>query len=244
MKDWYKEWFSSDLYLAVYRHRNEEDAKKIINLIKDTIQLQDSAKILDAACGAGRHANYLLSLGYDVSGFDLSRTLLKIAVEEAKEKGLSHKYICSDIRNTCFKSKFDLIVNLFTSFGYFETDEENFRFIYSAYKMLNEKGFYVLDYLNEVYVKDNLVGFSEKEILDKRLTERREIRGSRVYKEIILSDGENEEKYFESVQLYSREIIDEVFNKAGYRIKYIFGDYSGSVFNTKDSPRLILILQK
>lgn len=244
MNEWFKDWFSSELYLSVYKHRDDADAKKIIDLIRAETNLQMGSKVLDAACGAGRHANYMQSLGYDVTGFDLSKTLLRYAVEEAKVSGLAKNYLCSDIRNVPLKTKYDLIVNLFTSFGYFETDEENFRFIETAYDLLNEQGFYVLDYLNEKYVKENLVESSEKKINEQKIIEKRMISGERVIKEIIIFDKGKEIPYLESVRLYSSEYLEKKFRDIGFKIKNIFGNYDGNSFDKNISPRLIFILQK
>ncbi|KAF0153637.1 MAG: SAM-dependent methyltransferase [Ignavibacteria bacterium] len=244
MKDWYKDWFSSELYLAVYNHRNDDDAEKLCRLILSSADLQKGAKILDAACGAGRHANRFSLLGFNVAGFDLSMTLLTEAVNTAKEKKLSTKFFCGDIRNVPLKSSFDLIVNLFTSFGYFESDEENFSFVKQSYSLLNKKGFYVLDYLNEKTLRKNLVAQSEKEVNGKRIIERREISGNRVVKEINVLCKNQNHKFFESVRLYSKDEIVEKAKSFGFVVQRIFGDYLGGEFDENSSNRLITVFRK
>ncbi|MEW6652883.1 MAG: class I SAM-dependent methyltransferase, partial [Bacteroidota bacterium] len=241
MNDWYKEWFSSELYLSVYSHRNDEDAEKLCRLILSSAYLPKGAKILDAACGAGRHSNRFSLLGFDVAGFDLSRTLLKKAVKSAKEKNLNTKFLCSDLRNVPLKNNFDLIVNLFTSFGYFESDEENFSFVKQAYSLLNEKGFYILDYLNEKTLRKNLVKQSERDISGNRVIERRRISGSRVIKEINVFNKEQNLKFFESVRLYSKDEILEKAKGFGFFIHKIYGDYNGGEFSENNSHRLIMV---
>ncbi|MFA7419866.1 MAG: class I SAM-dependent methyltransferase [Melioribacteraceae bacterium] len=244
MKEWYKDWFSSELYLSVYQHRNDEDAKQLCDLILSSTNLVKGAKILDAACGAGRHANIFSELGFDVVGFDLSKTLLRIAVESCKQKLLSTKFFCSDIRNVPLNTKFSLIVNLFTSFGYFNTDGENFRFIKQAYNLLDSGGYYVLDYLNEKLLRKNLVAESEKEINGGKIFEKREISNNRVVKEIKVLSGGEEIKFYESVALYSKEEILSTCSYLGFECFNIFGDYAGSKFDELKSNRLILVMQK
>lgn len=243
VSQWYKDWFASKDYLEVYKHRNFEDADSAINLILDNIQLSKDSKILDAACGAGRHSIILRKLGYQVVGFDLSKTLLKVAKEDSIEENLKIDLINADIRTFCSKIEFDLIINLFTSFGYFESDEENFAFVKHSYKFLTLGGYYVLDFLNKDYVIDFLIPFSEKKVGNKIITEERIIKDGRVKKRIAIKDDSEENVFEESVRLYCEKEIIQGFGEVGYEKFAQFGDYYGNPF-TKDSERLIIIFQK
>ncbi|MBK8947058.1 MAG: class I SAM-dependent methyltransferase [Ignavibacteriae bacterium] len=144
--EWFKDWFSSKYYLDVYNHRNEKDADEIVNLILSQINLKENSNILDAACGVGRHAVKFAEKKFNVTAFDLSTNLLYIGINCAKERNLNINFLVSDLRNFYINRKFDLVANLFTSFGYFETDEENFKFVENSYKLLNSNGYYVLDF--------------------------------------------------------------------------------------------------
>ncbi|MCX7797376.1 MAG: class I SAM-dependent methyltransferase [Melioribacter sp.] len=244
MHNWYKEWFDSPDYLRVYNHRDFLDAQKLSNLILSFTKIPKTAKILDAACGAGRHAIYLSLCGYNVFGFDLSRNLLLQAKKESFEKNANLKLIQADIREICFKKVFDMILNLFTSFGYFETDEENFSFIRKSYCFLKDNGYYVLDYFNKSFLEQNLLPYSEKLVENIKVIEKRKIENNRVVKEIILIKNNLVERFYESVKLYSIEKIIEEFERAKFRVLKIFGDYDGSDYNEKESPRLIIVFQK
>ncbi|MCP5062816.1 MAG: class I SAM-dependent methyltransferase [Ignavibacteriae bacterium] len=243
-KEWFEDWFSSKEYLEVYKHRNSEDAERLLELILNNISIEPDAKILDAACGAGRHSIYLAEKDFNVTGFDLSSTLLKIANENSKHLKLDINFINSDIRQFSSKTNFDLIVNLFTSFGYFDSDEENFAFPSNAFDILNESGYFVLDFLNKNYVIKTLVPESEKRIGDKIITEKRKIENSRVVKTIIINEDSKISEYFESVKLYSSEVILDKFSEIGFKIKSIFGSYSGNDFVENKSERFIVIFQK
>ena len=155
IKEWYKDWFSSKDYLDVYRHRNSEDTERLVNLILSKVALNPNAKVLDAACGAGRHAIKFAEKGFKVTAFDLSKTLLQIGIDEAGSRNVSIDFQNSDIRTFSSNLKFDLVLSLFTSFGYFESDDENFIFPQNAYYMLNNNGYYILDYFNNNYVYYN-----------------------------------------------------------------------------------------
>lgn len=244
MENWFKEWFSSEEYLNVYQHRNEADATKLLELILKQTKLTKQNSILDAACGEGRHSIYLSSKGYNVFGFDLSKTLLWKAKENAIKRAVENNFVCADLRNICFNKKFDLIINLFTSFGYFQSDEENFKFINTAYCLLNNKGFYILDFLNKNYLLANLTPESEKLIDGKKIIEKRKVVNGRIIKEIHIINGFNEQKFIESVRLYSKTEIDKEFEKIGFTLVSVFGDYDGSIFDEQNSSRLIFFFKK
>jgi len=243
-KEWYKDWFSSEEYNFVYSHRNFDDAKQIIDLIISTLGLKKTDYLLDAPCGTGRHLIYLISLGYNVVGFDLSFPFLIKAKKIVLDNGFTPLLFRGDIRNFCLKKKFDCILNLFTSFGYFFSDDENFQFPINSLNLLNQGGYFVLDYINKEFLINNLVPNSVKEYNGITVIEKREIKDDRVIKTINLIKGNESKTYYESVKLYSKDIILERFMRIGYSLAYIFGDYKGNKFNEKDSERLIMIFRK
>ncbi len=242
MTEWFKKWFSSNEYLSVYSHRNEDDAKNIINLILGKIPEKDNLSILDAACGAGRHSILLAGLGHNVTAFDLSKTLLKIGKVNASELRKPVNFVCSDIRNVAFNTSFDLVLNMFTSFGYFDTDEENFMFYKDIKNCLNKKGIIVLDYLNEYYLRRNLVPVSVKTISGRQIEESRSIRNNKVVKDIVIRHNGAIHKFCESVKLYTYESLVKNFEVLGYHVETAIGDYKGRVFDKETSKRVILFL--
>ncbi|MGD8781508.1 MAG: methyltransferase domain-containing protein [Ignavibacteria bacterium] len=244
MNNWYKEWFASDEYLELYKHRDGKDASKIIELILASISIPPNALILDSACGAGRHSIYLAERGYNVVGFDLSENLLNVARANSIEKKLLINYVRGDKRNIYFKRKFNLIVNLFTSFGYFQSDKENFAFINNSLNFLLDGSFFVIDYFNKNYLVENIVSETKRNRNGKTLIEKRFIENDRVIKEIIIKGKKSSRKFVESVKLYKYSIIVEHLQKIGYKINCIYGDYEGNSFEKNKSERLILICQK
>jgi len=244
MENWFKEWFSSEEYLDVYQHRNDDDAAKFLELILDQCNLSFDNSVLDAACGAGRHSILLASKGYNVVGFDLSKTLLLKAKETAKLKLTKTNFVRADLRNVWFNKKFDLVLNLFTSFGYFDNDEENFEFIRTAYSLLNKNGIYVLDYFNKNYLVNNLTSESERNLNGKKIIERRKIVNNRIIKEILIADKNKENRFVESVRLYSKNEIISEFSRIGFNLIKTFGDYEGNSFDENTSTRIILFFQK
>lgn len=244
MAEWFESWFNTDEYLNVYRHRNQKEAAQLVRLILDNVALPKNVKILDLACGAGRHSILFAEKGFDVTAVDLSDTLLKVAVEHAKGLDLKIRFLKSDLRGLELDDRYDLIANLFTSFGYFQTDEENIGVLEKSFRLLNKDGFFILDFLNKNYVLDNLVKHSEEKIEESTLIQEREIQGGRVVKKIIICKNNHQEEYFESVRLFSSDELIEVFKRKGLAIKKTFGDFNGNSFDKHKSPRIIIIAQK
>lgn len=241
--DWFKTWFASEDYLKVYNHRDSKDAQNLAALIINSTAPAQGDFILDAACGAGRHGIHFASAGFRVIGFDLSKSLLLKANEEAMNLGVKLELIQADIRNICFRENFFLILNLFTSFGYFETDEENFLFVKHSTGFLKGGGFYVLDYFNKHYLEMNLVPESRKIVDNIKVVEKRKIENGRVIKKIELTKGSESKIFYESVRLYDWKFVVDKFSEYGFKIFKMFGGYNGADFNENTSPRLLVIFQ-
>jgi len=186
----------------------------------------------------------LAEKGYEVFGFDLSKNLLSLAKQSSNDLKLKLKFFNADLRNVCLNLKFDAVFNLFTSFGYFESDDENFRFFENAYQMLNDGGYFIFDYLNKNFLVDNIKSESIRNVGNITIIEKRTIRNSRVIKNIIIDSVNGKKKFFESVKLYNSTEIIERFELIGYKLENKFGDYFGNKFDKKKSERLILIFNK
>ena len=120
MTEWFEQWFGEE-YHALYPHRDDEDARRAVALIRRVVTWGPQDRILDLACGPGRHAAELERLGGQVVGFDLSRAMLRRARERTRAA-----LIRGDMRALPFRDgSFALAVNLFTSFGYFLDDGEH-----------------------------------------------------------------------------------------------------------------------
>lgn len=244
MSEWFKDWFDSSEYLNVYSHRDHTDAKNLLDLIKNNYNFKKGSKVLDAACGKGRFSNLFAKNGFDVTSFDLSMQLLRIAQRKSNQNNLNAKYFRSDIRNVPLKGSFNLVLNMFTSFGYFTNDNENFLFIRKSHELLNEKGYFIFDYLNKDFVINNLLPISHKTIGNKRIIEERKINNNRVEKKIIIESLSERKTFQESVLMYSPDEIIDGFNSCGFKVDKIFGDYIGSNFNSINSERLLIFFAK
>ncbi len=244
MENWYKTWFASDEYPEVYSHRDTGDALLLTELILKETRLNKNLYILDAACGNGRYSNLLSFRGYKIAGFDLSLPLLRTAKSDSDSEGASSLFVNADIRRPCFKIKFGAVLNLFTSFGYFESDFENFKFINDSVSFLDDEGCFIFDYFNADFIKSNLISESFRKTYDSRIRELREIKNDRIIKKIIIEKDGFVKEFIESVRLYDNEEILEGFSKAGYKAEKLFGNYHGKKFRRDESQRFIGFFRK
>lgn len=243
MSPWFKKWFESPDYLTVYSHRDENDADRLTKLILDNVTLPPGSKILDAGCGAGRHVLKFSEAGFKTFGFDLSINLLKQAKQNLIKNGKEVNLFRSDVREAYVKKEFNMVLNLFTSFGYFDSDEENFLFIKNAVNFLLPEGYYVLDYFNKDYLENNLVKESEREVGKYIVKEERKIVEDRIVKHIVIRYNGTKKEFKESVKIYEPSTLIEIFSESGYTLHKLFGNYDGDDFNGLKSERFIAIFK-
>ena len=239
-KDWFVDWFNTTYYHTLYQHRDESEACRFIDNLCAHLKINQGAKILDLACGKGRHAIHLAKKGYQTTGVDLAEE----SIHKAKENAVVNvSFDVHDMRNTYIKNGFDYVFNLFTSFGYFENQNENIEVLKAAAENLNAKGVFVLDFLNIKKVIPNLVP-SETKVLDGiKFDIKRTFNGKHIIKDIRVNDTEQEYHFQERVSAFDLIAIQEMAASAGLQIVDVFGDYDLNEFDAPNSDRLILIMR-
>jgi ubiquinone/menaquinone biosynthesis C-methylase UbiE len=234
---WYQESFGND-YLIVYKHRDLQGAYHEVKKMIDWLGLKQGAEVLDLCCGMGRHSMALAEFGYDVTGVDLSEVLLNEAVKLDAGKQVS--WLRGDMREVPLDRQYDAVVNLFTSFGYFDEDEQNEKVLHEVHRLLKEGGRFIIDFLNPVYVQSNLVPQSERREEDLLIREARTIEDGCVRKRIVISQkGTADRQYLEQVKLYDRTTFEAMLLKAGLHIDHVYGEYDGQAYDAEASSRLI-----
>lgn len=239
---WYEKSFGSD-YLTLYSHRDEKEAVKDISNIVNLLALQPNMRILDLACGTGRHLSVLKNLGFGhLTGLDLSSALLEVAKSNINA---SVELVYADMRRIPYADHFDVILSLFTSFGYFWRDAENIEVLAGVIKALNDGGIFLIDYVNRDYVIDTLVPYDEKVIDDLRVVNERVIVGDRVEKKSTVTDPQDNVKTFEeSVRLYSLDDMERMLRSVGFGTVKNYGNLDGDSFDKRKSKRLIMVAEK
>lgn len=240
-KEWFAEWFDSKYYHILYKNRNYQEAEAFLSQLINFLNPQLSDKIIDLACGKGRHSIYLNKLGYDVTGVDLSANSIKEASLFANEK---LKFEIADLRNLPFENEFDIGLNLFTSFGYFDSDDVNKNVFSQFNKILKPNGIILIDFLNasKIYAQTNCIEAKEIEGINFQI--HKKIENKRVIKTIEFNDNGNKNFYSESVQLLELSDFEKLVEQSSFKMLHFFGNYSLEPFNQENSDRLIIVAQK
>ena len=236
---WFASWFDTPYYHILYKDRDYEEAQQFMDNLTHYLNLPEEAKILDLACGKGRHSIYLNSLGFDVTGSDLSENSIKEASKDAND---TLHFKVHDMRDS-FEEKYDAIFNLFTSFGYFENDADNLKTLISIKESLTEYGFAVIDFMNVDFVIDNLVPSEIKTVEGIDFHIKRYLKDNHIFKEIDFEDKGEKFHFTEKVQALRLADFEAMMEEAGIFLLDVFGDYKLRTFYKNQSERLIMIFK-
>ncbi len=235
---WYREWFG-DEYLELYAHRGSDEAAVHAGFLLDALAPERPRRVLDLACGAGRHSEILRARGIDAVGIDLSLTLLV--------RGTVHPRVAGDMRRLPFRAgAFDCVVNFFTSFGYFEEEAENQRVLDEIARVLAGGGRFLIDLLNAAAAIEHLEprGESTTESTTADIERWYDPAQRRLNKRIRLRQaGAAPRTFLESVRIYESEEITRALAQAGLAVTARFGGFGREPY-TRDSERLILLGRK
>ena len=236
---WFASWFDTPYYHILYKDRDYEEAQQFMDNLTHYLKLPEEAKILDLACGKGRHSIYLNSLGFDVTGSDLSENSIKEASKDAND---TLHFKVHDMRDS-FEEKYDAIFNLFTSFGYFENDADNLKTLISIKESLTEYGFAVIDFMNVDFVINNLVPSEIKTVEGIDFHIKRYVKDNHIFKEIDFEDKGEKFHFTEKVQALRLADFEAMMEEAGIFLLDVFGDYKLRTFYKNQSERLIMIFK-
>lgn len=240
-KEWFTDWFDSPYYYTLYKSRDEQEAQKTLDNLLRALDLPSGARILDLACGRGRHSRYLAEKGFDVTGLDISDASITFARQYEHERLAFYQH---DMRQPFRTNYFDAVMNMFTSFGYFKTDYDHLLTLKNVQKGLKPGGLFLLDYFNSLWIRKNLVREDVVTIDDIEFHMKRNIRGEHVHKKVDFSAGGKRFHFQERVRLFTLADFESLFTEASLNICHTYGDYDLGSYNADTSKRLIIIAQK
>lgn len=239
--DWFETWFDSGYYHILYKNRSCDEAEDFIDKLVAYLHPPRHCRFLDLACGKGRHSVFLNKKGYDVTGIDLSPRSIRHASQFENDR--LHFYV-HDMRKPFRINYFDYIVNLFTSFGYFESERDNKATIDAVAKGLKPGGIFIIDFFNEKKVLAGLRPCYDTEVEGIRFTIRKKEENGVIVKEISFSDKGKDYRFEERVKALSLNDFENYFRLCGLEITGLWGDYNLGAFDVDTSDRLIIAAKK
>lgn len=243
-KSWFKDWFDSDYYHLLYQHRDEQEALDFIRALIAYLKPAPGSRMVDVACGKGRHSKALADMGFDVTGIDLSGS----SIEEAKkDESDSLHFYQHDMRLPFCINYFDYAFNFFTSFGYFRTRREHDSAIRTIAQSLKPGGVFVIDYLNVHYTEERLEKSFTTAVDGIKFHITKWQDEDHFFKQIQVSDASNnapKHLYTERVAKFSLGDFTDMLSFQGMQVQEVFGDYHLGRYDVKKSPRMIIVAKK
>jgi SAM-dependent methyltransferase len=237
---WYKDWFNCDYYHILYCHRDEKEAEDFLHRLTQKIGLQKGMRILDLPCGRGRHSIFLEKEGFDVTGADLAEN----SIEHARRFETEHLHFrVHNMLDPFPEKEYDAVLNLFTSLGYFDSEQEDLLALNHMADALKQGGWLVIDFLNPVRVQADLIPEESTEIDGIHFDISREIKNKRVVKSVRFNHESKDFEYSEKVRLYDKEELSSMVNATGLQIIDTFGDYNLQPWS-QQSERCIIVARK
>lgn len=224
--EWWQSFFDEDAGKIMFTEEAWRRAEQGCDALVSLLGLQPGARILDLACGPGRFALPLARRGFHVVGLDRSEVYLTQARAEAQEQGLHIQLIQGDMRSIPFESEFDAVINLFTSFGYFEKEEEHLQVLKEVRKCLKPGGRFLLEFQNRDWLIRHFQARDWREYKDFIVLEERklDLERNRLEARWIMLRSTERKEYSLSLRLFTLAELLGLFAQA--RLK-VLGYYGG-----------------
>jgi SAM-dependent methyltransferase len=247
-RPWYESFFGLD-YLDVYGYQfTPERAEIEAAFAVRALALQAGERVLDLCCGQGRHAVLLARHGCEVTALDLSAEYLELAQAAAREAGVALETVCADMREIPFSDHFDAVVNMFSSFGYLESEAEDAKVLEAIVRALKPGGRLILDLLNRDWVIANYETEDSHRDADGTVyLEHRELDLStsrnHVTFTVVAPDGGRREAGGHHIRLYTLREMRGALDAVGLAYEGVYGGFEGETYGI-DTRRMIIVARK
>lgn len=222
-----------------------ERASEEVDAITSLAKIKPGSKVLDLCCGVGRHALELARRGFTVTGVDRTRAYLQKANRQAKKEKLKVEFVQDDMRSFCRPKAFDIILNLFTSFGYFEDPAEDRQVIKNAYRSLKKNGILFMDMMGKEIIARIFTKRDWHESDGILILEERKVKGNWRFTENrwIIIDGAKRSEVSFTHRPYSAVEIEAILLDCSFQSVEIFGDLEGNPYD-HTAKRLVVLARK
>lgn len=239
--EWFARWFNTPYYYTLYSNRDFAEAERFLGRLMEHLDMGPQHRVLDLACGKGRHAIFLNSRGLDVVGLDISPESIRQANAQANAR--LHFYV-HDMREAYSSNAFDFVLNVFTSFGYFTQEADDLAAVQAMAEALKPGGRLVLDFFNTRKVLASLPVREQVERGGISFDIHKHLQGKQVVKDIRFEDVGTPYHFAEYVQALTEEDFRRYFQAAGLEVEQLLGDYSLQPFEPETSDRMIFVCRK
>lgn len=236
---WYTQWFGTPHYNLLYQHRSDEEAQRFVEALCRYEWFTNEIETLDLGCGNGRHTKALSPYVKSITGIDLSEKQLELARLITAGHSNCQFFQC-DMRSFDLGKSFDLVLNLFTSFGYFREMKDNIEALERIKKHLKPSGIFILDYLNTRPLQNSIIKEESKVIGDTCFQIKREIKDGRIMKYITV----DQISYKEDIALWDFDQLQFILSSNGFECQSVHGDYNLESFAPETSPRCIIFAKR
>lgn len=249
-EEWYEnEEFWKTFQEDMFEEENMEKAPEEIEKIEKLLEIEPPQKVLDLCCGIGRHSIPLAERGYEVTGVDITEQYIKKARSRAKNN-LNVEFIQDDMKKYREREKFDIAVNLCTSFGYFEDREDDKKVLKNLYKSLKPEGKLLIEMAGKETIASE---FKEKEWWEGEIEgekliklEERELKKDWSWIEerwIVVREDGNKKEFELSHRLYSAFELKKLLEEVGFQETEAYGNFEGDPYDEK-ADRLVIKARK
>jgi len=246
--NWYEDLFNQDYDRIYFPTFTPERNSAEVDFIESALKIPKGGRVLDVACGHGRHAIELAKRGYQVTGIDFSPRFIKMAIESSNSNGISNaEFLVGDMRQTHFVNRFDAAFSYFTSFGYF-SDLENNRVLETVAKALVNGGKFLLETVNRDWTIHKVENQPRRwDEIDPGFFLLEDIsfnaHTSRIHtKRIIFDRGERRSVEYD-IKLYTHAELEDMLEDAGFKVVATYGNKDSSPYAVS-SPRMIIVSKK
>jgi SAM-dependent methyltransferase len=245
---WYVDFFREGFYYHSWAPAERfQRAEREVDFIVEALGLSAGASVLDLCCGEGRHTVALARRGYRMTGLDLSASHLRLARGAAKEAAVSVRWHRADMREIPWEGEFDAVINMFTSFGYFESDEEDFKVLAGVARALKRGGRFLLDTINREMLVRHWEAHAWQESADGMLLfedRRFDFLAGRQHNRIVSvhPDGSRRKREID-LRMYTLTELAKMLSRAGLEVRRTWGAFDGREYGL-DSRRMIVLAEK
>lgn len=226
MTEWWQTFFDETYFAVGLRRIDRRKTLADARFLHDVLSLKKGSKILDVCCGVGRHALELAKAGYDVTGVDLSKEYLELGRKRARKRGLEVKFEQYDMRRLPYKARFNAVISMWTSFGYFEKEQDNLRTLKRIHRALKRGGKFLIEVINRDWIVANFEAVGWTEIGNGYILEKRDMDTlrSRLNADWTYITKDQTIRKRLSLRIYTIHELVDLLGSAGFRVDRLFGD--------------------